>query len=84
MTQASNIAIGSSQFNASGVLQLLGNYAGVGYTYDAINDVFVAPKPFESWLLSADYLWEAPIAYPTDEKLYTWNEATLNWVEVTS
>ena len=70
--------------HTQGGTPLRGNYAGVGYTYDAINDVFVAPKPFESWLLSADYLWEAPIAYPTDEKLYTWNEATLNWVEVTS
>ena len=63
---------------------LRGNYAGVGYTYDAINDVFISPKPYESWLLSTDYLWEAPIAYPTDGKVYTWNEATLNWVEVTS
>ena len=68
--------------HTQGGTPLRGNYAGVGYTYDAINDVFVAPKPFESWLLNADYLWEAPIAYPIDGKVYTWNEATLNWVEV--
>ena len=70
--------------HTQGGTPLRGNYAGIGYTYDAINDVFYAPKPYPSWLLNADYLWEAPIAYPTDEKLYTWNEATLTWVEVTS
>lgn len=70
--------------HTQGGTPLRGNYAGIGYSYDAVNDVFYAPKPYPSWLLSTDYLWEAPIAYPTDEKLYTWNEATLNWVEVTS
>ena len=70
--------------HTQGGTPLRGNYAGIGYTYDAVNDVFYAQQPYPSWLLSADYLWEAPIAYPTDEKLYTWNEATLNWVEVTS
>ena len=68
--------------HTQGGTPLRGNYAGIGYSYDATNDVFVAPKPFESWLLSADYLWETPVAYPTDGKVYTWNEATLNWVEV--
>jgi hypothetical protein len=24
-----------------------GKYAGIGYTYDAVNDVFVAPEPKE-------------------------------------
>jgi hypothetical protein len=37
---------------------LRGNYAGIGYTYDATNDVFVAPKPEGNWTLNADYLWE--------------------------
>ena len=60
---------------------LRGNYAGVGYIYDATHDVFHAPQPFPSWTLnSATWLWEAPVAYPTDGKQYVWNEASKDWV----
>lgn len=63
---------------------LRGNYAGIGYTYDATNDVFYAPKPFDSWVLNEDnWLWEAPVAMPDDGKPYEWDEATTNWKEVT-
>jgi hypothetical protein len=63
---------------------LRGNYAGMGYTYDATNDVFYAPKPFDSWVLNeSTWLWEAPVAMPDDGKVYTWDEATINWKEVT-
>jgi len=61
---------------------LRGNYAGIGYTYDATNDVFYAPQPFPSWILNnKTWLWEAPVAMPTDGKNYKWDEATTNWVE---
>jgi hypothetical protein len=63
---------------------LRGNYAGIGYTYDNINDVFYAPRPYDSWTLSHDtWLWEAPVAYPTDGGLYAWKEETTSWEEVT-
>jgi hypothetical protein len=63
---------------------LRGNYAGIGYTYDATNDVFIAPKPFNSWVINEDtWLWEAPVAMPDDGKLYNWDEETTNWKEVT-
>jgi hypothetical protein len=59
------------------------NFAGVGYTYDATRDAFIAPKPFPSWVLNEDTCtWESPIPMPTDDKLYTWNEPTTSWVEV--
>jgi hypothetical protein len=59
------------------------NYAGVGFTYDATRDAFIAPKPYASWLLNEDTcLWSAPVAMPTDGKIYSWDEATLSWVEV--
>jgi hypothetical protein len=58
------------------------NYAGIGYTYDASNDYFYAPQPYPSWTLDADANWQPPVAYPTDGKMYTWNEATLSWDEV--
>jgi len=63
---------------------LRGDYAGIGYTYNATNDVFYAPQPFPSWTLNnTTWLWEAPIAYPTDGKDYKWNESITNWEEVT-
>jgi hypothetical protein len=58
------------------------NYAGIGYTYDAERDAFIPPKPFESWVLNEETcLWDAPIAYPSDDKIYQWDELTNNWVE---
>lgn len=68
--------------HTQGGTPLRGNYPGIGYTYDAEKDVFIAPKPFASWKLSADYLWEAPIAMPTDGKAYEWEEATTSWKEL--
>jgi len=57
------------------------NYAGIGYTYDAVRDAFIPPQPFASWVLNAgSCLWEAPIAMPTDGKMYNWDEATTSWV----
>lgn len=59
------------------------NYAGIGYSYDSVRDAFIPPKPFNSWLLNEDTcLWDAPVAYPTDGKIYTWNEDTTSWDEV--
>jgi len=59
------------------------NYAGTGYSYDKAKDAFIAPKPYPSWLLvEATCQWESPVAYPTDGKMYTWDEDTTNWVEV--
>jgi hypothetical protein len=61
---------------------LRGNYAGIGYTYDAVNDKFYAPAPYPSWVLNASWLWEAPTPKPTDGKKYRWDEATVSWIEV--
>jgi hypothetical protein len=59
------------------------NYAGIGYTYDAARDAFIAPKPFESWLLNEETCnWEAPTPYPTDGLMYEWVEDDLNWQAV--
>jgi len=56
------------------------NYAGIGYTYDESRDAFIAPKPYNSWLLDETTCqWKAPVNYPTDDKRYTWNEETLAW-----
>ena len=62
---------------------LRGNYAGIGFTYDAVKDVFIPPQTYPSWLLDDEtYLWKAPVAFPTDGKVYGWDEATLAWVSI--
>ena len=66
-----------------GGVALRGNYAGIGYVYDAANDVFYAPQPFASWTLSqTTWLWEPPVAYPNDGKMYRWDENQTNWILV--
>ena len=57
-------------------------YAGIGYKYDADADVFIAPQPYASWILDANYDWQPPIIKP-QEGLWEWNELTLSWNEVT-
>ena len=59
------------------------NFAGIGFTYDREKDAFIPPQPFASWILNeTTCLWEAPVAYPDDEKEYIWNESITNWTEV--
>jgi hypothetical protein len=59
------------------------NFAGIGFVYDSELDAFVPPKPFESWELDkATCQWVAPVEYPTDGIIYTWNEASLDWEAV--
>lgn len=60
-----------------------GRYAGIGYRYDSERDEFIPPQPFPSWSLNEDTcLWESPIPYPEDGKIYTWNEENGVWEEI--
>jgi len=79
-----------TSYNTQGGVHKLGgtplrkNYAGIGYTYDVNRDAFIPPKPFNSWVLNeSTCLYEAPTPMPTDDKMYTWNEETTSWVEIT-
>ena len=56
-----------------------GLYAGIGYSYNSDEDIFVSPQPFPSWIRSGS-LWNPPTPYPTDDKLYTWDEPSLTWL----
>lgn len=63
-----------------GGVALRANYAGIGYTYDAANDVFYAPQPYPSWNISAPtWIWQAPVPCPDDGNKYKWDETTLSW-----
>jgi hypothetical protein len=79
-----------TSYNTVGGVHLLGgtpfrkNHAGIGYIYDEDRDAFIAPKPFNSWILNEDTcFWNAPVAIPTTEleenQYYSWNETTLTW-----
>ena len=51
------------------------NFAGIGYTYDETRNAFIPPKPFSSWVLNEKTCqWDAPIDYPTDGNVYSWDE----------
>lgn len=68
-----------------GGIALRANYAGIGGTYDSVNDVFYDAQPYPSWAISAPtWLWQAPVPYPNDGKSYYWDESTLSWVLIPS
>ncbi len=56
-------------------------FAGIGYTYDATKDKFIAPQLYPSWALDSNDDWQPPTPYPDDNKLYFWDEASLSWIE---
>jgi hypothetical protein len=69
--------------HSSGGTPLRKNFAGIGYTYDEDRDAFIPKKPFNSWVLNeTTCLWEAPIAKPNDDGIYTWNETIQNWEQI--
>lgn len=85
-----------TSYNTFGGIHRLGgtplrkNYAGIGYTYDAARDAFIAPRPFASWVLDeTSCQWQAPVPMPSDAgtgdppKFYRWDESQVNWVAET-
>jgi hypothetical protein len=54
-------------------------YAGIGYTYDAVNDVFIQPQPYPSWVLDNEFNWQPPTPRPEGIGWY-WNEQEQLWV----
>ena len=56
------------------------NFAGIGFQYDQTRNAFIAPKPYNSWILNEDTCrWEAPVSRPQNDNKYFWNESTLTW-----
>ena len=80
--------------NPDGGVALRGNYAGVGYIYDAKNDVFYPPRPIDingllcnSWTIGAPtWTWTAPTPEPTATlpagQFYNWDETNKLWVVI--
>jgi hypothetical protein len=57
--------------------RIRGTYAGIGYSYNHEEDIFIAPQPYPSWIRNGSF-WKAPIAEPTDGR-YSWNEEDQSW-----
>jgi len=77
---ANDLGLGGTWVQTSYNARIRKNYAGVGFTYDTNRDAFIAPKPYDSWVLDEDTCrWEAPVAYPTDGVMYKWNEDKKDW-----
>ncbi len=55
-------------------------YAGIGYTYNFENDVFIAPQPFPSWSLDENFDWQPPIQMPEIPGIWSWDEEVKNWI----
>ena len=88
-SQRSNATCKRTSFNTLGNVHtdegvaFRGNYAGIGFTFDETNDVFYAPKPYESWLISAEsnWLWVAPLEKPENSQENIDNNIVYEWDE---
>jgi len=58
--------------------RIRGTYAGIGYTYNPAEGIFVTPQPYPSWIRSGSF-WDAPTQMPADGKMYSWDESTTTW-----
>ena len=56
--------------------------AGIGYSYDADLDIFIAPQPYPSWILDGNHDWQPPTPMPVDDKKYAWFEPNKVWIEL--
>lgn len=60
-----------------------GNFAGVGFLYEPLRDVFLEPKPYFNWVLNnVTYKWEAPVPCPDNGRRYGWDGYTNSWRDV--
>ena len=61
-------------------------YAGIGFTYNASKNKFIAPKPYSSWSLDSNDDWQAPVPYPTVTEINSnavyipWDEDNQKWL----
>jgi hypothetical protein len=70
--------LGGTWIKTSYNSNIRGTYAGIGFSYNEEEDIFVTPQPYPSWIRSGSF-WQAPTPMPEDGKLYQWNEEAQEW-----
>lgn len=76
---ADDLRLGGTWIQCSYNNRIRKQYPGIGFTYDPVADVFVAPQPYPSWTLDANHDWQPPTPMPDDGQFYRWDEASLSW-----
>jgi len=79
---ANDLGFGGNWIQTSYNNNIRKQYAGIGYSYDFVADVFIAPQPYPSWSLDNDFNWQPPTPMPTQGVWY-WNEAKQVWLNAT-
>jgi len=77
---ANDLGLGGTWIQTSYNNNIRKQFAGIGYTYDAVNDVFIAPQLFPSWSLDNNFDWQPPTPRPEGMGWY-WDEDSLSWLE---
>jgi hypothetical protein len=77
---ANDLGLGGTWIQTSYNNNIRKQYAGVGFSYDSVADVFIAPQPYPSWALDNDFNWQAPTPRPEGMGWY-WNEVEQVWVD---
>ena len=57
--------------------KIRGTFAGIGYTYNFDEDIFITPQPYPSWIRSGSF-WYPPTSIPAEGRYY-WDEENLMW-----
>ena len=82
---ANELGLGGTWIQTSYNSKIRGNFAGAGYVYLSEEDLFMPPKPFDSWLLDKESAsWVAPISKPEpiEGGYYTWDDDSQAWIFV--
>jgi len=58
------------------------NFASINYTYDSLNQNFIAPQPYPSWILDSNDQWQPPVAQPPAPPQTYWNEQLQRWIPI--
>ena len=65
---ANDLRLGGRWIQTSYNNNLRANFAGIGFTYDEVNDVFIPPQPQEDATLNTEtWVWETPYVEPEPE-----------------
>jgi hypothetical protein len=78
---ANDLGLGGNWIQTSYNHRIRKQFAGVGYTYNPVADIFIPPAPYPSWILDENYDWQPPIPKP-DSGIWYWDESSGSWLEV--